>query len=97
MTGLNYFIQNINLKSYNNLKMNPKDTFISVCSEILKTKVELDQSFIELGGESFEASQISGKLNIIFKTKLKVNHFLKYEYFDKILDEFLGQIECLKE
>ncbi len=72
--------------------MNVSDFVQNTLTDLLRTPVTIEQSFLVLGGESFEASQFAEIVNQKYNVRLKVKDIFELDYIDKIIDHILEMI-----
>ena len=77
--------------------MNVTDFVLNAMKETLNTPVSIDQSFLVLGGESFEASKIIGIINNHYHIKLKIKDIFDNEYIDKIIECVELKVQEIKQ
>jgi hypothetical protein len=65
--------------------MSITDFVLNAIQDTLNKPVTIDESFLVLGGESFEASKIIGLINNHYHIKLKIKDIFDNEYIDKII------------
>ena len=77
--------------------MNITEFVLNAMQETLNKPVSVDESFLVLGGESFEASKIIGLINNHYHIKLKIKDIFDNEYIDKIIKCVESKVQEIKE
>ena len=76
--------------------MNITEFVLNAMQETLNKPVSVDESFLVLGGESFEASKIIGIINNHYHIKLKIKDIFYNEYIDKIIRCVESKVQEIK-